>query len=127
MIGYAGRMAIIAAVLPILSTAPLRAADAPSATSAEHGAKPAALDYNRDIRPILSNNCFKCHGPDAAERQAGVRLDVRDAALRPGDTGDTPIVPGKPDASALVARIFAQDESERMPPADSGTHSIRPG
>ncbi|HVX11671.1 MAG TPA: PSD1 and planctomycete cytochrome C domain-containing protein [Pirellulales bacterium] len=77
-----------------------------------------AIDFNRDIRPILSNNCFKCHGPDAGERKAGLRLDVRDHALRAADSGTLAIVPGKPDESELVRRVFAHDD-DQMPPADS--------
>ncbi|HEV3344577.1 MAG TPA: PSD1 and planctomycete cytochrome C domain-containing protein [Pirellulales bacterium] len=77
-----------------------------------------AIDFNRDIRPILSNNCFKCHGPDAGERKAGLRLDAREYALKPSESGTLAIVPGKPDESELVRRIFAGDD-DRMPPAES--------
>src|SRR5690242_10437849 len=77
-----------------------------------------AIDFNRDIRPILSNNCFKCHGPDAAERKAGLRLDLRDAALQPTESGAVAIVPGNVDKSEIVHRIFASDD-EQMPPKDS--------
>src|SRR6476620_8490830 len=78
-----------------------------------------AVDFNRDIRPILSNNCFKCHGPDAKQRQAGLRLDLRDRSTRPSQSGATAIVPGDPDKSELVRRILSGDEDERMPPPDS--------
>ncbi|HVU86769.1 MAG TPA: PSD1 and planctomycete cytochrome C domain-containing protein [Pirellulales bacterium] len=88
-------------------------ADEPQATS------PARLSYNRDVRPILSNNCFKCHGPDARERQAELRLDISDEARKPTATGALAIVPGKPDESELVARVFAADEAARMPPPAS--------
>jgi hypothetical protein len=77
------------------------------------------IAYNRDIRPILSNNCFKCHGPDAKERQADLRLDVRDEALRPNESGRRAIVPGKPASSALVRRIFSTSETFVMPPPES--------
>ncbi len=77
------------------------------------------IDYDRDIRPILSNNCYKCHGPDGKERQAGLRFDVREVALKPAESGKTAVVPGKPDESELVARIFSTDDDERMPPPDS--------
>src|SRR5438045_4762438 len=84
---------------------------------AADGNKP--LDFSRDIRPILADNCFRCHGPDAKQRQAGLRLDVRDEALKRLESDDVAIVPGKPEASALIARIMTADESERMPPAES--------
>lgn len=72
------------------------------------------LDFNRDIRPILSNNCFHCHGPDASHREADLRLDVRDEALHA-----KAIVPGQPEASGLVERIFAESEYEVMPPPEA--------
>src|SRR4051812_12306141 len=61
----------------------------PAAGSAE------PLRYNRDIRPILSDNCFACHGPDKGQLKAGLRLDVREVALKPAKSGDIAIVPGK--------------------------------
>src|SRR3954469_13932694 len=77
------------------------------------------LDYSRDIPPILADKCFRCHGPDAKQRQAGLRLDVRDEALKRLESDAGAIVPGKPEASGLVSRIMSADESERMPPTDS--------
>jgi hypothetical protein len=77
------------------------------------------IDFNRQIRPILSNKCFKCHGPDSANRQAGLRLDSAEFATHPLDSGETAIVPGKPDESELTRRIYAEDDSERMPPSSS--------
>jgi mono/diheme cytochrome c family protein len=74
------------------------------------------VDYNRDIRPILSNNCYKCHGPDASERKAELRFDVRDDALKAAESGDRAIVPGKPAESRLIERILATDAAEIMPP-----------
>src|SRR5215471_15065277 len=85
------------------------------APSAVPGQSRRGLEYNRDIRPILSENCFACHGPDKASRKAGLRLDRREEAVDAGA-----IVPGDADKSALVERIFAQDPKERMPPAKSG-------
>src|SRR5262245_50305381 len=76
-----------------------------------------APDFSRDVRPILSKHCFKCHGPDDKARKANLRLDVRENALRGGESGEPAIIPGKPDESELVRRIFANDKSERMPPA----------
>ena len=74
------------------------------------------VQFNRDVRPILAECCWRCHGFDPQKRQAGLRLDVREAALRPADSGVPVIVPGKPEKSELFARISAQDESVRMPP-----------
>ena len=71
------------------------------------------VSFNRDIRPILSDNCFSCHGPDAGHRQADLRLDVRDDAVTAGA-----IVPGKPAESTLVSRINATDPGELMPPPE---------
>ncbi|MEQ1852670.1 MAG: DUF1549 domain-containing protein, partial [Chthoniobacteraceae bacterium] len=84
-----------------------------------HAAAAEPLRYNRDIRPILSDNCFACHGPDKAKQKAGLRLDVREAAIQPAESGDVAIVPGKVDASTLVARIFTDDKDDLMPPAKS--------
>jgi Protein of unknown function (DUF1549)/Protein of unknown function (DUF1553)/Planctomycete cytochrome C len=71
-----------------------------------------SVDFQRDIRPILANHCFKCHGP--AMQKSGVRLDSHDAALK-----RKAIVPGKVDASKLIERVLAED-AERMPPKDAG-------
>jgi hypothetical protein len=72
-------------------------------------------DFQFEIRPILSKNCFACHGPDEAHRQADLRLDARETAVELGA-----IVPGDPDASELIRRITSEDVDERMPPAESG-------
>lgn len=77
------------------------------------------IDFNRDIRPILSNSCFQCHGPDAGQRQADLRLDTRDGLFRSAD-GVRITVAGKPESSELWARISSTDESTMMPPPDSG-------
>jgi hypothetical protein len=77
------------------------------------------VDFSRDVLPILSANCFPCHGRDASSREARLRLDVREDALRERH-GLTPIVAGRPEASELIARITSKDEDERMPPADKG-------
>jgi hypothetical protein len=73
--------------------------------------------FNRDVRPILADTCFRCHGP--AVRKAGLRLDVRDVALKETESGAVPIVPGKADESELVRRILSDDPSEVMPPPAS--------
>src|SRR5207237_559561 len=77
-----------------------------------------AVDFNRDVRPILSNKCFACHGPDDKVRKADLRLDTKEGATADHD-GRRAVVPGKPEASELVARITAQD-SEVMPPRKTG-------
>ena len=77
-----------------------------------------AVDFQREIRPILSDNCFQCHGPDSAARQAGLRLDRRESALEVRPNG-APIVPGKSAESLLYQRISDPDANLRMPPPDS--------
>ena len=71
--------------------------------------------FNRDIRPIMSDTCFSCHGPDSIARMAGMRLDIRDEAIRPTRSGRTPIVPGDPGNSEIVARIFARAPTSCRP------------
>jgi hypothetical protein len=78
------------------------------------------IDYNRQIRPLLSDRCFQCHGPDEAKREAGLRLDDREAATSETDSGITAIVPGNVDESEFVARIATRDHDLLMPPAESG-------
>jgi hypothetical protein len=78
---------------------------------AASGAAADPVRYSRDIRPILAEHCFACHGPDGAARKAKLRLDVRDVAVAGGA-----VVPGKPDESKLVARVFSADPGEVMPP-----------
>jgi hypothetical protein len=78
------------------------------------------IDFNRDIRPILSDNCFACHGPDEGARKAKLRLDRPEEAIKPARSGETPIVPGEPSKSEIIIRVTAEDEDDRMPPASSG-------
>src|SRR5690242_21936120 len=87
------------------------AAVAPSALAADG---PRKLTYNRDIRPILSDNCFACHGPDKNKRKAKLRLDIRDEAL-----AKEAFVPGNSEKSELIRRIFSTDPKEQMPPPES--------
>jgi hypothetical protein len=82
-------------------------------------AREPSLEFRRDILPILSNKCFSCHGPDSSARKAALRLDQREAALRPARSGAVPIQPGKANESEVVRRIFSTDAEERMPPAAS--------
>lgn len=77
------------------------------------------IDFNRDIRPILSNSCVACHGPDEAERKAKLRFDLRESAI--ADLGGyNAIVPGDAELSELIARVEDDDEDERMPPKEKG-------
>ena len=81
------------------------------------GAEP--LAFNRDIRPILSKTCFTCHGPDAAAVKGELRLDLRESALKGGESGKPAIVPGNPDASQVVRHITSKDPDLVMPPPDA--------
>lgn len=80
-------------------------------------AAPIGTDYNRDVRPILAQHCFPCHGPDAAARQAELRLDDFESATAPR-YGGAAVVPRELDASAMVNRIRSEDPDEAMPPPD---------
>ncbi|HEY1053128.1 MAG TPA: DUF1549 domain-containing protein, partial [Prosthecobacter sp.] len=76
------------------------------------------LDFNRDIRPILSDNCFACHGFDAKKRKADLRLDVPEGAYKAID-GAFPVKPGSPELSTIIQRMISTDEDELMPPPES--------
>ncbi|MBP8257363.1 MAG: DUF1549 domain-containing protein [Opitutaceae bacterium] len=91
-----------------------------TASGSLEGADKHHLSFNRDVRPILSENCFACHGPDKAARKAKLRLDLRDVALEKGA-----FEPGQPDISDAITRIFSADPDEIMPPPDSN-HSLTP-
>ena len=77
------------------------------------------LQFNRDIRPILSENCFACHGFDEKERKAKLRLDVSESAFKKSKDGTAPIVPGKPAESLVWQRIITSDPDDIMPPPES--------
>lgn len=79
----------------------------------------AEVKFNRDIRPIMSDTCFRCHGPDKKSRMAGLRLDIRDEATRTSKAGVTPIVPGDPEKSAIIQRVFATNPAKIMPPVNA--------
>ena len=85
----------------------------------------ASPDFNRDIRPILSNQCFACHGPDEHERKSGLRLDTQDGATAGGKSKKPAVVAGQREASELWRRITAADLEERMPPVETG-HTLKP-
>ncbi|MBK8096645.1 MAG: DUF1549 domain-containing protein [Planctomycetes bacterium] len=106
------RLACSGLLLPVLATLLAPPTPAPSR------GLPDPVRYDRDIRPILADRCFKCHGPDPATREAKLRLDVRDDALAARD-GTAAIVPGDPDASELIRRVEHADPDEVMPPKKS--------
>jgi hypothetical protein len=88
------------------------------AQGAARAAEP-PVDFSRQIRPILANNCLKCHGADPAERKANLRLDVRESALGAAESGEHAIVPGKPEVSELIKRISSADADIHMPPPET--------
>ena len=88
---------------------------------------PDAVDYNEHVRPILSDRCYTCHGPDEGQRQAGLRLDSEQGAFSELPSGGHAIVPGRPDESAVMRRIASADPALRMPPAYMGHDPLAPG
>ena len=90
-------------------------------------AQNAKIEFNRDVRPILSDNCFSCHGQDSGSRKANLRLDQREAALRGGKSDAPGLVPGQPDESELLYRVMeAADSEDLMPPSDSNKSPLKP-
>jgi hypothetical protein len=89
-----------------------------SSSMAQAASRP--LSYNHDIRPILSESCFKCHGFDEKQRQSGLRLDQEAGSRVEADSGLAAVVPGKPDESELIKRLTTTDPDVIMPPPDSG-------
>ncbi|VTT97524.1 hypothetical protein : Uncharacterized protein OS=Singulisphaera acidiphila (strain ATCC BAA-1392 / DSM 18658 / VKM B-2454 / MOB10) GN=Sinac_0947 PE=4 SV=1: PSCyt1: PSCyt2: Laminin_G_3: PSD1 [Gemmataceae bacterium] len=107
--------AALVAVLLSSAHAPRPAVAAePSAAAAPNPVPQGKLEYNRDIRPILAENCFACHGADSASRKAGLRLDQREAAIEA-----KAIEPGKPEKSSVIERVFSAEPKELMPPPKS--------
>ena len=78
------------------------------------------VDFARDVRPILSDKCFACHGPDQAARKSELRLDTPEGALKGGRSGFPALVPGDRNESELWALISTEFDEERMPPSKSG-------
>jgi mono/diheme cytochrome c family protein len=79
-----------------------------------------SIDFSRDVQPILSDNCYACHGPDSAKRKAGLRLDDPESAKKVLKSGTRAIVPGDPARSSLIERVTSKDADELMPPEESG-------
>ncbi len=96
----------------------VRGASDPGPTS--DGAAPRPVNFAREVRPILSEHCFTCHGPDDAKRKAGFRLDSKDGAFAKLESGNLAIVPKRPDESELIFRIESDDADLRMPPRKGG-------
>ncbi|MEQ1827347.1 MAG: DUF1553 domain-containing protein [Pirellula sp.] len=95
-------------------------ADLPCLTAADPAEKIATVEFKTDVRPILSNRCFACHGPDEKKVESGLKLDRFETATAPSDSGAIAIVPGNLERSELLRRIKSQDDAERMPPATFG-------
>ena len=87
---------------------------------------PGPIDFNREVRPILSDKCYHCHGPDEENRKGRLRLDTREGATRTRE-GFTPIVPGKSAESEILLRITSSDEEEMMPPPEAKLGRLTPG
>ncbi|CAN5563826.1 DUF1553 domain-containing protein [soil metagenome] len=104
--------------VPLLIAGMIYAADHPPITAPKPGAK---LEYNRDVRPILAENCFACHGADSAARKADLKLHDRDAAL-----ASKAFVPGKPDESELVKRILLKDDDDELMPPVKSHKTLKP-
>lgn len=96
-------MKLLAALFILALSAPLHAA---------------TVDFTREVRPILSQHCFKCHGPD--KQKGGLRFDQRDSAVKPAESDAIAIVPGEPDSSELLRRVTSHDADEMMPPRKGG-------
>ncbi len=80
---------------------------------------PDRVDFNFHVKPLLSDRCFKCHGPDDRQRKGGLRLDIQASALATLETGNRAIVPGSTSKSELVRRIISTDPKVMMPAPDS--------
>ncbi|MDX1963715.1 MAG: PSD1 and planctomycete cytochrome C domain-containing protein [Pirellulales bacterium] len=100
----------------IVGFTPCVRADGPAMPPANAG----EVSYRHDIRPLLSDRCYKCHGPDEAQRQAGLRLDVAEGFTAKTDSGAVAILAGKSAESEVLQRITSSDPALKMPPPDSG-------
>ena len=92
-----------------------------AAWAEEAPSPPAApIDFNRDIKPILSNHCYACHGPDEGQRKGSLRLDQPAGAFKRKKNGDAIIAPGQPHSSLLAERVADTEEARQMPPPEFG-------
>ncbi|HET6898712.1 MAG TPA: c-type cytochrome domain-containing protein, partial [Vicinamibacteria bacterium] len=107
-------------VITAPSPPPPSAVAGESATSADPGPNGPRVSFNRDVRPILADNCYACHGPDRNRRQRDLRLDIEEVATASLPSHATAIVPGHPETSALIQRVTDPDEQKRMPHLSSG-------
>lgn len=118
-----GAAAIAVAGLSVAATS-ARAAPQPHADEGTAGvSSPRSVRFGRDVRPLLSDRCFHCHGPDASHREAGLRLDLREEAIAARKNGAA-IVPGDPEASQAWLRISSGAPDTVMPPPESGKHAL---
>ncbi len=109
-----GRLRLLAGIVLLIGLVALAAPVCGAATKD-------AVDFDREIRPILSDNCFTCHGPDKDRRKAGLRLDTKEDAFKKLESGDYAIVPGQPDQSRVLAVVaLPSDDDDHMPPAKTG-------
>ncbi len=113
-------LVIAIAVSTAAPTATLGGENRPEAAPTPDRSKARRIRFNRDIRPILSDKCFQCHGPDATQRKGKLRLDSAQASRTPADSGSPAIVPGNLDESELYERVSSTDRDEQMPPAKTG-------
>src|SRR5271166_298127 len=120
-IALPGAWILLGAAALVLATQLARAGDSrPETAPAPSRPAPRRIRFNRDIRPILSDKCFQCHGPDTTQRKGKLRLDSAQAATAPAASGSPAIVPGKLDESELYRRVSSADRDEQMPPAKTG-------
>jgi len=108
------QLAPVALALALVQFANVAPGGEPSPASTQ------SLEFNRVIRPILSENCYKCHGPDDGARKSDLRFDVREQAFRPAKSGKLAIVPGAPERSEMISRVSSSDPEKRMPPQSTG-------
>jgi hypothetical protein len=80
------------------------------------------IDFDQHILPLLSDRCFKCHGPDESTRESGLRFDTQEGAFAVADSGELAIVAGDASKSLLIQRIMTEDVDLQMPPPESGLH-----